>query len=151
MAEMAPFHFASGYGLFRTMTTERPEILIEGSDDGTQWIAYDFVWKVDEISDAPKFVAPHQPRVAWQFWFAALEGRFDYQSRNATWIEALVLKLLDGDSDVQATPQERPLSRGPRQNLSEPGCFATNLPPPTNVIKRETGGSGPSSENICLP
>ncbi|MBP6785520.1 MAG: lipase maturation factor family protein, partial [Verrucomicrobiales bacterium] len=105
---LVPFHFASGYGLFRTMTTERPEILIEGSDDGTQWIAYDFVWKVDEISDRPKFVAPHQPRVAWQFWFAALEGHFDYRSANAVWIESLVLKLLEGDSDVQALIKNNP-------------------------------------------
>ena len=112
-AEMAPFHLVSGYGLFRTMTTERPEILLEGSEDGTNWVAYDFVWKVDEISDAPKFVAPHQPRVAWQFWFAALEGRFDYQSRNATWIEALVLKLLNGDPKVRQLLKNDPFPVDP--------------------------------------
>ena len=31
---IAPFRSVSGYGLFRTMTIERPEIVIEGSADG---------------------------------------------------------------------------------------------------------------------
>jgi hypothetical protein len=98
---VSPFYPASGYGLFRTMTTERPEILLEGSADGTNWLAYDFAWKVDKISDRPRFVAPHQPRLAWQFWFAALEGRFDYRSSNAGWFESLVLRLLEGDRGVK--------------------------------------------------
>jgi len=109
----SPFHLASGYGLFRTMTTERPEIIIEGSSDGLQWFAYDFAWKVDEIGDRPQFVAPHQPRVAWQFWFAALEGRFDYRSANAVWIESLVLKLLAGDRSVEALIKATPFPDTP--------------------------------------
>ena len=112
-ASLAPFRFVSGYGLFRTMTTERPEIIVEGSEDGTEWLVYDFVWKVDEISDSPKFVAPHQPRVAWQFWFAALEGHFDYRSSNAAWIESLILKLLEGDSKVQSLIKNNPFPETP--------------------------------------
>lgn len=113
VAAVSPFHPASGYGLFRTMTTQRPEILLEGSADGTDWHAYDFAWKVDRISDAPGFVAPHQPRLAWQFWFAALEGRFDYRSPNAGWFEALVLKLLEGDRGVKRLLREDPFPDSP--------------------------------------
>lgn len=108
-----PFRLASGYGLFRTMTIERPEIIIEGSGDGTTWFEYDFTWKVDELSDRPKFVAPHQPRVAWQFWFAALERRFDYRSRNAGWIESLVLKLLEDDPSVEKLIKHNPFPDSP--------------------------------------
>lgn len=108
-----PLHLASGYGLFRTMTTERPEIIVEGSSDGIQWAAYDFAWKVDEISDRPRFVAPHQPRVAWQFWFAALEGRFDYRSANAQWFESLILKLLEGDRSVELLLKDNPFPDTP--------------------------------------
>lgn len=111
--KLSPFHLASGYGLFRTMTTERPEIIIEGSSDGLQWFAYDFAWKVDGIADRPRFVAPHQPRVAWQFWFAALEGRFDYRSANAVWIESLVLKLLEGDRSVNVLLKDNPFPDTP--------------------------------------
>jgi hypothetical protein len=95
------------------MTTERPEIIIEGSSDGLQWFAYDFAWKVDGIADRPRFVAPHQPRVAWQFWFAALEGRFDYRSANAVWIESLVLKLLEGDRSVDVLIKDNPFPDTP--------------------------------------
>ncbi|MEM9018226.1 MAG: lipase maturation factor family protein [Verrucomicrobiota bacterium] len=95
-----PFRLASGYGLFRTMTTDRPEIILEGSWDGKTWFEYDFTWKVDELSDKPKFVAPHQPRVAWQFWFAGLERQFNPRSRNAAWIESIVIKLLEDDDEI---------------------------------------------------
>lgn len=109
----APFHLVSGYGLFRTMTTKRPEIILEGSRDGASWFAYDFAWKVDELSDRPKFVAPHQPRVAWQFWFAALEERFHPRSRNAGWIEAIVLKLLEGDNRIERLLDHNPFPDSP--------------------------------------
>jgi lipase maturation factor 1 len=111
--KVEPLRLASGYGLFRTMTTQRPEIIVEGSADGTEWFAYDFAWKVDGISDRPRFIAPHQPRVAWQFWFAALEGRFDYRSANAAWIESLVLKLLAGDRSVNALLKDDPFPENP--------------------------------------
>jgi len=112
-ATLEPFRLASGYGLFRTMTTKRPEIILEGSWDGTTWFEYDFVWKVDELSDPPKFVAPHQPRVAWQFWFAALEQRFDPRSRNAQWIESVVIKLLQDDPAVEKLIKRNPFPNSP--------------------------------------
>ena len=37
-----PFRSTNGYGLFRVMTRERNEIIIEGSDDGEVWKAYEF-------------------------------------------------------------------------------------------------------------
>jgi hypothetical protein len=114
---LAPFHPASGYGLFRTMTTQRPEIIVEGSADGTNWLAYDFAWKVDEIGARPRLVAPHQPRVAWQFWFAALEGRFDYRSRNAAWFERVVLKLFRGDAAVKGLLVHDPFPDDPPRFL----------------------------------
>ncbi|MBI3785687.1 MAG: lipase maturation factor family protein, partial [Deltaproteobacteria bacterium] len=41
----APLQIVNGYGLFARMTTTRPEIVLEGSDDGRTWKAYDFRWK----------------------------------------------------------------------------------------------------------
>jgi hypothetical protein len=40
-----PFRVVNGYGLFRVMTKTRPEIIIEGSADGTEWLPYEFRWK----------------------------------------------------------------------------------------------------------
>ena len=39
-----PFRSVNAYGLFRVMTTERPEIVIEGSQDEVTWHEYHFRW-----------------------------------------------------------------------------------------------------------
>ena len=62
----------NSYGLFAVMTTHRPEIIIEGSRDGQTWAAYEFKWKAGDVQRRPEFVAPYQPRLDWQLWFAAL-------------------------------------------------------------------------------
>src|SRR5437867_920730 len=67
-----PFRLVNSYGLFSVMTTERPEIVIEGSRDGENWREYEFKWKPGKVKCRPRFVAPRQPRLDWQMWFAAL-------------------------------------------------------------------------------
>jgi hypothetical protein len=60
-------------GLFVVMTTARPEIIIEGSDDGVHWREYTFKYKPGDVRRRPLWNVPHQPRLDWQMWFAALE------------------------------------------------------------------------------
>jgi hypothetical protein len=69
---LEPFHFVNSYGLFAVMTKWRPEIIVEGSNDGHIWLPYEFKCKPGDVRRAPRFVAPHQPRLDWQMWFAAL-------------------------------------------------------------------------------
>ena len=64
----------NGYGLFRVMTKDRREIVLEGSADGVEWLPYEFKWKPGDVKRAPGWCAPHQPRLDWQMWFAALES-----------------------------------------------------------------------------
>jgi hypothetical protein len=85
----------NGYGLFRVMTTERPEIIVEGSNDGVEWRAYEFKWKPGEVNRRPRLVAPHQPRLDWQMWFAAL-GRYP----GNPWVGQFLQRLLQGSRDV---------------------------------------------------
>jgi len=101
---LRPFALINGYGLFRTMTRERPEIVIEGTRDGGKtWQTYDLRWKPGAIDGRPRFVAPHQPRLAWQFWFLALEVRGGRISPgNGAWFQALMEGLLVNDSAVLA-------------------------------------------------
>ncbi len=68
-----PLHMVSSYGLFAVMTTERNEIIIEGSDDGVEWREYEFRYKPGDVSRRPPWNIPHQPRLDWQMWFAALD------------------------------------------------------------------------------
>src|SRR5205807_1714560 len=69
---VSPFQIVNSYGLFANMTTTRPEIIVEGSDDGDNWTPYEFRYKAGALDRAPRWVAPFQPRLDWQMWFAAL-------------------------------------------------------------------------------
>src|SRR5437870_803851 len=71
--QLEAFRIVNGYGLFRVMTKDRGEIVIEGSADGINWAPYEFKWKPADVKRAPGWCAPHQPRLDWQMWFAALE------------------------------------------------------------------------------
>jgi len=62
----------NSYGLFRVMTTTRPEIIIEHSSDGDNWIPYYFEYKPVALQMRPRFFFPHMPRLDWQMWFEAL-------------------------------------------------------------------------------
>jgi predicted DCC family thiol-disulfide oxidoreductase YuxK len=86
---------ANSYGLFAVMTTSRPEIIIEGSDDGQTWRPYEFKYKPGNLAHRPQFCWPHQPRLDWQMWFAALS---DYQ-RNP-WFIDFCARLLENDRTV---------------------------------------------------
>ena len=93
---IAPFHISNTYGLFTHMTTSRPEIIIEGSYDGEEWIAYEFKYKAGALDRPLPIVAPHQPRLDWQMWFAGLRGNY----QNAPWIVNLATRLLEGSEPV---------------------------------------------------
>ena len=69
---IGPFRSLNSYGLFAVMTTARPELIIEGSDDGREWLDYELPHKPGRLDRAPDFIAPFQPRLDWQLWFAAL-------------------------------------------------------------------------------
>ena len=100
-AWVAPFRSVNGYGLFRTMTIERPEIVVEGSADGVIWTEYPFRWKAGDPRRAPGFVQPHMPRLDWQMWFAALGPRAE-----AHWLLPLAGHLLEASPPVLALLDE---------------------------------------------
>jgi predicted DCC family thiol-disulfide oxidoreductase YuxK len=93
---LQPFRIVNGYGLFRVMTKDRDEIVIEGSADGIDWLPYGFKWKPGDVMRAPGWCAPHQPRLDWQMWFAAL-GSY----RENPWFGRLIVRLLHGSQDVR--------------------------------------------------
>jgi lipase maturation factor 1 len=90
-----PFHIVNSYGLFGVMTTTRPEIIVEGSGDGNTWLAYEFKYKPGDLKRPPAQVAPHQPRLDWQMWFAALGS-----DQNNPWFINFLIRLLQGSPEV---------------------------------------------------
>ncbi len=104
----APFRSVNAYGLFAVMTTTRREIIVEGSEDAKNWQPYEFKYKPGDLSKAPKWVAPFQPRLDWQMWFAALGD-----ARDNRWFISFLVELLEGSPKVTALLQTNPFSGGP--------------------------------------
>lgn len=107
LAWLQPFRLVNGYGLFAVMTTTRPEIVVEGSEDGVTWREYEFRWKPGDPARRPRF-CPHMPRLDWQAWFAAL-GTF----RRNPWFLAFLVRLLEGSPPVLKLLGRNPFPGGP--------------------------------------
>ena len=107
-----PFRSVNGYGLFRVMTVDRQEIVIEGSPDGLQWTEWDLRWKPVDLHRRPGLAAPHQPRLDWQLWFAALDPR-----GASYWLSALMTRLLEGAPAVTALVGDAAFPDGPPRYL----------------------------------
>lgn len=105
---IAPFEIVNTYGLFAVMTTSRPEIIIEGSNDGVTWLGYEFKYKPGELTRRPPWVEPHQPRLDWQMWFAALGN---YQAD--PWILNFLARLLEGSPPVLGLLGRNPFPDAP--------------------------------------
>ena len=105
---LAPLRSFNTYGLFAVMTNPRPELIIEGSDDGRDWRAYEFPDKPGDLLHAPTWVAPFQPRLDWQLWFAALEP----PAQNP-WVLTLCEHLLRGTPEVLGLIAKNPFPRTP--------------------------------------
>ncbi len=103
-----PFRIVNGYGLFRVMTKDRREIVIEGSADGIDWKPYEFKWKPGDVNRAPGWCAPHQPRLDWQMWFAALGS-----PRQNPWFVRLALCLLENKREVTGLLERNPFPDAP--------------------------------------
>lgn len=107
-ALIAPLRMVNGYGLFAVMTTSRLEIVVEGSKDGATWLEYQFKYKPGNVNRRPRWVEPHQPRLDWQMWFAAL-GNY----RNNPWIVNFMFRLLQGSPEVLALVERNPFPSTP--------------------------------------
>jgi len=105
---LSPLRSVNRYGLFAVMTTRRPEIIVEGSEDGRTWRPYEFRWKPGAVERRPRFVAPHQPRLDWQMWFAALET-----CQENPWLVNFLGRLLQGEPAVLRLLATNPFPAGP--------------------------------------
>jgi len=106
------FNLVNNYGLFTVMTTSRPEIIIEGSNDGRNWKAYEFKYKPGDLNGGVRFVAPHQPRLDWQMWFAAL-GNY----RRNPWFVNFMYGISEGSPEVLALLKDNPFPKNPPKYL----------------------------------
>src|ERR1700757_2952254 len=101
------------YGAFGTVGRERDEIIFEGTDDevitgDTKWKEYEFRAKPVDPNRRPPFVAPYQPRIDWQIWFAAMASPAEYP-----WTLHFVWKLLHNDRGTLSLIANNPFPDAP--------------------------------------
>src|SRR3954447_3496830 len=101
------------YGAFGAVGKERDEIIFEGTDDAvitgdTQWKEYEFKAKPGEPNRRPPFIAPYQPRLDWQIWFAAMASPEEYP-----WTLHFVWKLLHNDPGTLSLLAGNPFPNAP--------------------------------------
>lgn len=66
---VSPVRLCGRYVKFAHMTKRRWEIIIEGSNDKTNWYEYDFKYKPCNINK-PLAIVPfcHMPNLDWRLW-----------------------------------------------------------------------------------
>jgi hypothetical protein len=97
LALVRPFGTFNAYGAFAVMTKSRAEIIVEATQDGVTWAPYEFPWKPGALERRPQFVAPLQPRLDWQMWFASLST-----CQGSPWVLSLQRALLRDVPEVTA-------------------------------------------------
>jgi hypothetical protein len=90
------------------MTTSRDEIIIEGSYDGVEWRDYEFRYKPGDVARPPPWNIPHQPRLDWQMWFAALDD-----PQRLPWFSRFLERLLENEPTVTVLLETNPFPDKP--------------------------------------
>jgi hypothetical protein len=106
------YHLVNAYGAFGTITKERNEVIIEGTNDevpgnDADWRPYEFKGKPGDPARMPPQVAPYHLRLDWLMWFLALG------SRDTRWFQMLLLRLLEGDRRTLKLLSSNPFPDGP--------------------------------------
>jgi Lipase maturation factor len=92
-----PLHLVNAYGAFGSVTRERYEVVLEGTDaprvtPEAVWREYAFMGKPGDPQRRPPQVAPYHLRLDWLMWFAAMSTPMSHP-----WLLALVERLLLSD------------------------------------------------------
>lgn len=90
-------HIMNTYGAFGSVGETRPEIVFQGTEDGTidkdtVWLDYEFPCKPGDVERRPCVITPYHYRLDWLLWFAAMTGPNDYP-----WTVHMVWKMLHAD------------------------------------------------------
>jgi len=95
-----PLNLVNTYGAFGSVGRERVNVVFEGTDadvpdEHAVWKEYPYRALPVALDQQPPQIAPYQPRLDWQMWFAAMSIPARYP-----WTVHLVWKLLHSDPGV---------------------------------------------------
>lgn len=107
-----PFRLVNTYGAFGTVGRERYEIIFEGTQssvlEAANWREYEFPAKPGDPRRRPPFIAPYQPRLDWEIWFAAMATYNEHP-----WTVHMVWKLLHNDPGTLSLLANNPFPDNP--------------------------------------
>ena len=112
-ASFEPLHLVNTYGAFGSITRERYEIVIGGTDEqeltpDTKWREYEFKGKPGDPARLPPQVAPYHMRLDWLMWFESMAP-----VPHSGWFFNLLVGLLRGDAQTVGLLRTNPFPNAP--------------------------------------
>ena len=110
-ASFNQFHLMNAYGAFGTVGRKRFELVVKGAysrEDSAEWKEYEFIAKPGNPERKLPVIAPYQPRIDWQIWFAAMQTPSDNP-----WILNFIWKLLHNDKGTLSLISRNPFPDKP--------------------------------------
>ncbi|MFB6295376.1 MAG: lipase maturation factor family protein, partial [Halobacteriales archaeon] len=108
-----PLHLVNTYGAFGSVTRDRFQVVIEGTDETSpaedDWEEYECKGQPVAVDERPPQWAPYHLRLDWQLWFAAMRP----SPRRSPWFPVLLEKLLAGDEATLSLLGENPFPEEP--------------------------------------
>jgi len=106
-------HIVNTYGAFGSIGTVRNELVIQGTsdsviDENTLWKEYEFKAKPTSVNGKLPIVAPYQPRIDWQIWFAAFQS-----PQQNPWLIHMIWKFLHNDPGTLSLIADNPFPDEP--------------------------------------
>jgi len=132
------FHIVNTYGAFGSVGTVRNELVVQGTSDSfidgdTVWKEYEFKAKPTDVKGKLPIVAPYQPRIDWQIWFAAFSN---YQRQ--PWMIHFVWKLLHNDPGTLSLISYNPFPDDPPKLIRVEFYRYEFLPPGSEDVWKRT-------------
>jgi hypothetical protein len=108
-----PLDLVNTYGAFGSVGRERLNVVFQGTeaeipDERAVWRDYPYRALPVALNQRPRQIAPYQPRLDWQMWFAAMGVPGQYP-----WTLHLVWKLLHNDPGALSLFQDNPFPQKP--------------------------------------
>lgn len=105
------------YGAFGSVGRKRYELVVKGTADNvitqqTQWKEYEFPAKPTDVNRRLPIIAPYQPRIDWQIWFAAMQT-----PEENPWLMHLIWKLLHNDKGTLSLISQNPFPDKPPKHI----------------------------------
>lgn len=112
-ASFDPFRLVNTYGAFGSVSRNRDEVIVEGTDApavdvSTTWREYEFKGKPGDVRRLPPQFAPYHLRLDWLMWFLPLSSRYGER-----WFVPFLIKLLEGDRPTLALLRSNPFPGEP--------------------------------------